>query len=126
MSLYYRRHGIDWCHTRFAADWEAGENRLLWMGDERIGYLRLWQNGGRIYLQDLQVVAGHRDRGWGGRMLNEVKALACSRDIRAIRLKVFEDSPAVRLYRQHGFETLVREPPLIGMALPVGRHADSS
>ncbi|MDR5859461.1 GNAT family N-acetyltransferase [Halomonas eurihalina] len=115
MASADRRHGIDWCRARFTDDWEIGENYLLWLGKERIGYLRLWQAEDRSYLQDMQVVAEYRGRGWGNLMLDEVKAMAWSRGAHAIRLKVFEDSPALQLYWRHGFEALMHEPPLIGM-----------
>ncbi|OBX33713.1 acetyltransferase (GNAT) family protein [Halomonas elongata] len=121
MAPAYRRHGIDWCRARFAIDWEIGENYLLWLGEERIGYLRLWHTEGRSYLQDMQVVAEHRGRGWGSRMLDEVKAMAGAR---AVRLKVFEDSPALQLYRRHGFEALMHESPLVGMEWSRLRQAD--
>ncbi len=115
MDATYRRHGLAWDPARFAADWAAGENYLLRCDGEAVGYLRLFHHAGRSYLQDLQVVAGRCGFGLGTQALEQAKVLVGGRGDDALRLKVFADSPAVRLYRRHGFVELLHEPPLIGM-----------
>lgn len=121
MAATYRRHGLAWDPARFAADWASGENYLLRFDGEAVGYLRLFRHAGRSYLQDLQVVAGRSGLGLGTRALEEAKALVRGRGDEALRLKVFADSPAVRLYRRHGFVELLHEPPLIGMECRLDR-----
>ncbi|RTR00459.1 GNAT family N-acetyltransferase [Halomonas nitroreducens] len=115
MAEAYRRHGLAWDPARFAADWAGGENYLLRCDGGAVGYLRLLRHAGRSYLQDLQVVAERRGLGLGTQALEQAKALVRGRGEAALRLKVFADSPAVRLYRRHGFVELLNEPPLIGM-----------
>ena len=121
MAATYRRHGLAWDPARFAADWASGENYLLRCDGEAVGYLRLFRHASRSYLQDLQVVAGRSGLGLGTRALEEAKALVRGRGDEALRLKVFADSPAVRLYRRHGFVELLHEPPLIGMECRLAR-----
>lgn len=115
MRKAYARHGLSWDPTAFAADWDAGENYLLRRGGEVVGYVRLVHAEGRSYLQDLQVVARHRGRGLGTQALAAIMAIARRQGSRELRLKVFADSPAVRLYRRGGFVACRNEPPLIGM-----------
>ncbi len=115
MREAYERHGLGWHPEAFKADWAAGENHLLWCEGACVGYLRLHFGEGVGYLQDLQIVASRRGAGLGARALEAAKGRGREWRLRALRLKVFADSPAVRLYRRHGFVTLLHEPPLIGM-----------
>ncbi|PSJ22180.1 GNAT family N-acetyltransferase [Halomonas sp. ND22Bw] len=115
MREAYERHGLSWQPEAFQADWAAGENHLLWCEGARVGYLRLHDGEDIGYLQDLQIVAGRRGAGLGAWALEAVKARVRERRLEALRLKVFADSPALRLYRRHGFVTLLHALPLIGM-----------
>ncbi|MDN3556434.1 GNAT family N-acetyltransferase [Halomonas maura] len=115
MREAYARHGLSWDPTAFAADWEAGENYLLRCEGEAVGYLRLFGHAQRSFLQDLQVVAERRGRGLGTQALEAAESIARRQGSRVLRLKVFADSPAVRLYRRLGFVERLHEPPLIGM-----------
>ncbi|GAA0632111.1 hypothetical protein GCM10009016_23020 [Halomonas beimenensis] len=115
MGQDYRRHGLAWDPAAFAAHWAAGENLLLWLAGEPVGYLRLHHGEDRCYLQDLQVVVGRRGQGLGSRALERAGALAREKGARALRLRVFADSPAIRFYRRHGFVEVMHDPPLVGM-----------
>lgn len=115
MREAYARHGLCWDASAFAADWDAGENYLLRRSGEVVGYARLVHDADRSYLRDLQIAAEHRGRGLGRQALEAAGALARRRGSRVLRLRVFADSPAVRLYRRCGFVACRHEPPLIGM-----------
>lgn len=86
--------------TGHRARWPGAEERILLLGGDRVGWMRLDRQGPEWRLVDFAV--REPGRGWGTRAL-----LALCREAdaagRPISLHVARDNPAVRLYQRAGF-----------------------
>ena len=73
-----------------------------------------WQPIGRLYLDersdeirliDIALMTGYRNQGLGTNLLQQLFAIAASRDL-AVRIHVEKNNPAYRLYQRLGFGML--------------------
>ncbi|HTU64856.1 MAG TPA: GNAT family N-acetyltransferase [Steroidobacteraceae bacterium] len=119
MSATFAAAGIVWDPTAIPTSWPSTENYLLRDHGERIGILRLRDEADALYVGDLQVAAGHRNRGAGTAALEFSAALAADRDKRCVQLRVFQGSPAIALYRRAGFSVVADEGVKLLMELPL-------
>lgn len=110
MRGYVERFWGAWDPAVYAANYALTDNRVVWAGEERVGFVRLAVAGDRLVLEDLQVVPGWQNRGVGMWALGEVRGLAAGR---VVRLRCFHSNPAYRLYTRVGFVPVER-----------GDHAD--
>ena len=105
MAHYHAARGVEWNPHRFVAAWSGFENHLVVADDEVAGLLRLLAAGDALDIRDLQLLPAHRGKGIGtwavARTINE----AAARGFGIVRLRVFRESPALRLYRRLGFAT---------------------
>lgn len=104
MASYRSARGIAWDPDRFLANWAQFENLVISVDDQRAGLLRLLVVDGALEIRDLQLVPEHRGHGIGAWAVAEVKAMAASRGIGELRLRVYAENPAQRLYIRLGFK----------------------
>jgi ribosomal protein S18 acetylase RimI-like enzyme len=76
---------------------------------ESIGYLALRENEGDIFIADIQILDGYRNKGYGTQLLKMAKEIARSRGYVSIKLKVFKSSPALELYTRNGYVKVSEE-----------------
>jgi ribosomal protein S18 acetylase RimI-like enzyme len=79
----------------------------LWRGivvrsGEAIGRIYLWQNGNDLRIVDLSLLAAHRNRGIGTRLLHAIISEATSSNTH-LSLHVEQGNPARFLYQRQGF-----------------------
>ena len=103
MGGYYRRHHLVWRGDLFLASWRESENFILEADGERIGVLRVTEEGDSLHIRDVQIAEGQRGRGAGTFLLNVSHKLARLRGLRELQLRVFVDNPAARLYQRMGY-----------------------
>lgn len=115
MAGYYQRHGIQWSDVRFLSNWAELESYLLLCGPAAAGFLSVSCDSEALYLRDIQLLPRFCNQGVGAAALAQVLALAEARGLRYVRLKVFADNPAQRLYRRLGFAEAGQEGPLLRM-----------
>ena len=108
MRPYYEGRSILWDSARFAQDWQAYDRYEMVSAAQRLGLLCLEYDDRACYIQDLQVVAQRRGQGVGTAAIEQAAQAALGRGLSRLRLKVFRDNPAARLYRRCGF-AVVRE-----------------
>ncbi|MBL1377803.1 GNAT family N-acetyltransferase [Zobellella iuensis] len=113
MAPYYRRHRLRWNEAGFADSWTRCRNLELLLDDAPIGILRLEFTAEAAYLRDLHLLPEWRNRGLGRTALRLARTLATEAGCPLLRLKVFADNPAVRLYQNAGFALVRAEPPLL-------------
>jgi GNAT superfamily N-acetyltransferase len=75
MGGYYRRHHLVWRSDLFLASWRESENFILEADGERIGVLRITEEGDSLHIRDVQIAEGHRRRGAGTYLLNTSRSL---------------------------------------------------
>jgi GNAT superfamily N-acetyltransferase len=103
MGGYYRRHHLVWRGDLFLASWRESENFILEADGERIGVLRITEEGDSLHIRDVQIAEGQRGRGAGTYLLNVSHKLARLRGLHELQLRVFVDNPAARLYQRMGY-----------------------
>ena len=109
MSAYVERHWGAWSPAVFFENFAQSENAIGWLRDERISLLRWRQAGDLLVIEDLQVLTAFQNKGHGRGMLQWLAGEGLRRGCRAMRLRVFDDNPARRLYEVLGFLPLERE-----------------
>ncbi len=103
MGGYYRRHHLVWRGDLFLASWRESENFILEVDGERIGVLRITEEGDSLHIRDVQIAEGQRRRGAGTYLLNVAHRWARARGLQELQLRVFVDNPAARLYQRMGY-----------------------
>jgi ribosomal protein S18 acetylase RimI-like enzyme len=103
MIGYYRRHGLEWHTGAFIASCRQSVNFIIESSGTAIGGLRISEEGDALHLRDLQIAAAYRAIGAGSHVLTQVHAYARERHRQCVRLYVFVDNPAVRLYERFGY-----------------------
>ena len=106
MIDYYRRHRLEWHAGAFIASCRQSTNFLIEASGTRIGGLRISEEGDALHLRDLQICAAWRGSGAGSHVLEQVHAYARNRRRKRLRLYVFVDNPAVRLYERFGYRVV--------------------
>jgi GNAT superfamily N-acetyltransferase len=106
MNVYYRRHGLTWRGDLFLASWRLSENYIVERDRVPIGVLRISDEGDALHIRDVQLAPAFRGAGGGTFLLETVRAWARRRRLRVLRLRVFTDNPAARLYERLGYRTV--------------------
>jgi len=115
MAGYYQRHHLQWSTARFLDNWTELESYVIQCGPAAAGFLSLSSDDAVLYLRDIQLLARFHGQGVGTAAIAELIAMAERRGARTLRLKVFADNPAQRLYQRLGFSVLGREGSLLRM-----------
>ena len=102
MGGYYKRHAV-WRSDLFYASWRESENFILEADGERIGVLRVTEEGDSLHIRDVQIAAGHRGRAPAPHARHVAPLSACAR-LHELQLRVFVDNPAARLYLRMGYQ----------------------
>ncbi|MGH8354227.1 MAG: GNAT family N-acetyltransferase [Pseudomonas sp.] len=117
MREYYEKYRLPWDAIAFELDWKACDNYLIRHESDKVGIIRLWHSPSICHIRDLQVAPAFQGQGIGTFALRQAVEKERNTGSQAIRLKVFQCSPASSLYKRHGFIEVRQEPPLVGMEL---------
>ncbi|MCV6587640.1 MAG: GNAT family N-acetyltransferase [Marinobacterium sp.] len=104
MAPYYRQHNILWNQQRFDENWQRYQNYELCLSDQPVAIVRLSFDGSLCYIRELQVQRAWQGNGIGGRLLDWVLRRAREQQYEAVRLSVYTNNPARRLYARKGFQ----------------------
>lgn len=104
MSSYHSARGVAWDPRRFVASWDQFENFMILADGQVVGLLRLLAIDGALEIRDLQLLPSHRNQGIGSWAVAHAMSEAAARGIGVLRLRVFEENPALRLYTRLGFK----------------------
>ena len=120
LAPYLAARGIAWERRRYLDSWERFETSVICCDDVCVGLLRLLEAEGVLEVRDLQLLAMHRGRGIGAWAIGQAKARAMGAGISELRLRVFSENPAQRLYSRLGFRVAAIDDGVIHMvaALP--------
>jgi ribosomal protein S18 acetylase RimI-like enzyme len=122
MASYLSARGIVWNQNRFLESWTQFDNFVVSLDDQDVGLLRMLLADGALEIRDLQVLAKHRDCGIGAWAVAQAKSHAESLGLGELRLRVFADNPAQRLYTRLGFKVAAVDGDVVHMShtLPPG------
>lgn len=109
MHAYVARHWGAWDRAIFFANYAKSENWVGWRGGERVALVRLQDAPPALGIEDLQVLPAKQNKGHGRALLADVAAMARARGRDRLRLRVFDENPARRLYERVGFVEVERD-----------------
>ncbi len=122
MMPYYTRHGLLWRDGDFDEGWSWRENYLLHVGGEPLGFVSLSADPRALYIRELHLLEHARGQGIGCAVLDHAIALAARRRLPLLRLMVFKDNPAQRLYRRKGLQVVGEDPCFWRMERPIAAN----
>jgi GNAT superfamily N-acetyltransferase len=108
MEAYVIRHFGGWSREIFTENYRKGRNYILWVADAHVGYVRLQPQPPILLLDDLQIAPAHQGRGLGSCILSHLDSLLPYFGCHTIRLRVYDENPARRLYLRAGFREVER------------------
>ena len=122
MASYRTARGIPWDPQRHAASWAQFENLVISADGSPVGILRLLQVEGALEIRDLQVLAPLTGQGIGTWAIEQAKRLAMHRGLPELRLRVYIENPARRLYSRLGFRCMASDDGVMHLScrLPAG------
>lgn len=104
MRPYYEYYSVDWDASQIERMTQELVNWDILLNGKTVGVLRLSFDKQNCDLRDLQIDQQHQNLGIGSQAIIETKRLAKESNANQLRLKVFKNSPAVKLYQRQGFD----------------------
>lgn len=122
MAAYRAARNIEWDPARFEASWVCFDNRVIEVQGVAVGVLRLHELPDALEIRDLQLLPAHQGRGLGAWAVRQAFRRAAELGKPELRLRVFPENPARRLYERLGFVTEAELDGVLHMAckLPPG------
>jgi ribosomal protein S18 acetylase RimI-like enzyme len=77
---------------------------ILMIDEQPIGFINVFHSDRELHINRLCIIPAFQSRGIGTAILNEL--IASNPPMRPIRLQVFPNNPAARLYRRLGFREI--------------------
>ena len=103
MKPYYEMYAVDWDVKDVYQATKNLKNFDIMCKGQLIGVVRLSFEEGRCQLRDIQIAATYQNKGYGAHIIAKVVDIARQQSVKFIDLKVFQLSPAFKLYSRIGF-----------------------
>jgi GNAT superfamily N-acetyltransferase len=123
LAPYYAAHGLTWHAPSFRASLGGTENYRVDLGESRVGVLRYSRGAGGLYVHDMHLLPQLRGQGIGTALLRLIEERARALGAQAVRMRVFEDNPALRLYERSGYARTGEEEFALRMELRLAQPA---
>ncbi|NVZ23635.1 GNAT family N-acetyltransferase [Pseudomonas costantinii] len=107
MSRYYLQYGLVWSDNGFDVAWAGRENWLICNGDAVMGFISLSSDRRALYIRELHLLENYRKQGAGSWVLEQMVLKAQTQGL--LRLTVFKNNPAKRLYQRQGLSVVGEE-----------------
>ena len=106
MKLYFRQHQIPWDREHFIRSLQKGIAKIIWFEGQRAGFFHWKIKDHCGYVSTIQLESHLQGKGIGRFILQHLEHLTQEQDLDQIRLSVFVDNPALRLYQRLGYEII--------------------
>ena len=103
MKPYYEMYAVDWDVEDVYQATKNLKNFDILCKEQHIGVVSLSFEEGRCQLRDIQIAATYQNKGYGAHVIAKVVDIARQHSVKFIDLKVFQRSPAFKLYSRIGF-----------------------
>ncbi|CDF94903.1 GNAT family N-acetyltransferase [Pseudomonas corrugata] len=102
MLPYYLRHDLLWQDEAFDLAWIIRQNWIISREDRVLGFVSLSRDARALYIRELQIDQAFRGQGAGTWAIGQVWDMVTLERRPALRLTVFKDNPARKLYERMG------------------------
>ncbi|PLK50718.1 GNAT family N-acetyltransferase [Uliginosibacterium sp. TH139] len=113
MAAYFTVHHMEWKPELFVEGFRTTENYKILLKENTVGVLRIAQEEDHIFVFDLHVEPGFRNRGVGSAALAFIREIAEQRKKASIRMCAFRTNPAIDLYLRSGFKIVTQDECLV-------------
>ena len=120
MLRYYIQHDLLWLDEAFDVAWAGRENRVIVRDDAVLGFVSLSRDANALYIRELHILGAFQGQGAGSWAIDQVFALACKERRPALRLTVFDNNPAKKLYERKGLAVVGKDECFLRMQRDVG------
>ena len=103
MQTYYDMYDVDWGVEEVYEATKGLMNFDVLSDGKPVGVLRLSFDDERCQLRDIQISESNQGKGYGAEIISKVVEMTREKGLDFIDLKVFQRSPAHRLYSRVGF-----------------------
>ncbi|PLR62931.1 GNAT family N-acetyltransferase [Pseudomonas sp. QC2] len=107
MSRYYLQYELVWSNQGFDVAWAGRENWLICNDDTVMGFISLSADRRALYIRELHMLEAYRGLGAGSWVLEQMALKAQATGL--LRLTVFKNNPAKRLYQRSGMSIVGEE-----------------
>lgn len=109
MSGYFTKYWGGWKPEKFREDFDPKETKIIKKNKRRIGYYVLKNKSDHYYIDNIQISPLMRGKGIGTYILKMIEKEVLNTNIKIIRLNVFKDNPAKRLYERFNYKLIKDE-----------------
>ncbi len=88
-------------------EYNPGETRMILKNNRRIGYYQVKIRPNHYFINNIQISGPFQGKGIGSYILGLIEKQAGKAKKTKIRLEVFKDNPAKRLYQRTGYKTVI-------------------
>ncbi|MDB6443840.1 MULTISPECIES: N-acetyltransferase [Pseudomonas] len=106
MLPYYLRHDLLWQDEAFDLAWIIRQNWIICRDEQALGFVSLSRDARALYIRELQIDKAFRGQGAGTWAIGQVWDMVGVERRPALRLTVFKDNPARRLYERLGLSVV--------------------
>nr|WP_218176968.1 GNAT family N-acetyltransferase [Pseudomonas gingeri] len=117
MMAYYCEYDLLWLDEAFDQAWAGRQNELLCDGEQVLGFVSFSRDARALYIRELQLVETGRGHGLGSWLIGQAREIAFREGRRELRLTVFKNNPAQRLYLRQGLTVVGEDECFLRMSL---------
>ena len=103
MLSYYKERGVEWVESeKLDNNYKKCDLFILRDGEE-LGFIMFLEQNNEFYLSELHIHEKFQSRGYGSQALQWALKHAAGLGFDALKVRVFSNNPAYRLYLRNGF-----------------------
>jgi ribosomal protein S18 acetylase RimI-like enzyme len=106
MLDYFTKYWGGWKPEAFRKDFDVKSTKIIFKNNRRVGYYVLKNKEDYFYLENIQISSTLIGKGIGTYLMNVIEKEVSQSSIRTIRLQVFKDNPAQRLYEKFRYKNI--------------------
>ncbi|MGE0793405.1 MAG: GNAT family N-acetyltransferase [Candidatus Woesearchaeota archaeon] len=99
------KHWGSWNENSFKSDFNKDYIKIITKDGKRIAYYDLVFRKDFAYLHNIQIISSMQGKGIGTYLMNLIEEETKKHNLNKIRLKVFKDNLAMKLYLKTGYKT---------------------
>ena len=106
MFSYFTKYWWGWKSGCFRWDFVPEETYIILKNNRRIGFYTLIEKPDFFYINNIQITPPMIGKWIGSYIMKIIEKVAFESKIDSIRLEVFKDNPAKKLYDRFNYETI--------------------
>jgi len=115
LGEFIDRHLGGWDSRKFDGGFRPGEDEMIVVGIECVGFLSAAVREEVLYIGNLQIRSEFQRKGIGREVMRRLEARAMEGGLRRVEFNVFSVNPAMEFYRKLGYSVGSVSGPLLRM-----------